>query len=60
VNDARITQRLLRLLQKLEPSLERREPSLAEGFAIIEAHGIADNTMPELARMGFAKPRRAD
>jgi hypothetical protein len=60
MNDERITQGLLRLLQKLDPSLEGREPSLAEGFAIIEAHGLADNTLPELARMGFAKRRRAD
>ena len=53
MNDQQVQRGLLQLVQRLEPSLGRREPSLAEAERIIEKHGLQDKTVKELARMGF-------
>ncbi len=52
-----IAKGLLRLVRRLEPSLGRREPSILEFRQIIEDHGLADRTVVELARMGWARKK---
>lgn len=59
MNSERIQEGLLRLVRRLEPSLGRRELSIAEAERIIKRHGLNDKSLVELERMGFDKRRRA-
>jgi hypothetical protein len=54
MRDRTVTDGLLRLVRRLEPSLGMSEPSIAEGMRIIEEHGLEDKPLAELARMGFS------